>query len=137
MATASLTVPISATADAVWAVVGDFGALADWHPLVPNCRWSEDRAARVIDVPGMKVVETLDRAASPAMGHAYTVDKTPMPVTDYAAVVEVIAHEEGCALHYRSTFTPVGVSDADAAAMLVGFFTMGFDAVATRFGQTG
>lgn len=122
--------PVSA--ETVWAIVGDFGGLATWHPYVPNCELSEDGLVRTIAIPPTPAVERLDAAASGPMLHVYTVDAGPMPMTDYRAEMGVREEEGGALLFYRSTSEPVGVDAAKLEAMLRKFFEAGFQAVAAK-----
>ena len=125
---------VDAPAHKVWSVVGDFGALHTWHPMVPGCVLQDDGVTRIIDAGGMRVVEVLDPDGSGPWHHEYTVTHNPLPVTDYRGRIEVIDEGDQCRLVYSGEFTPVGVSDEDAAAMLTGFFGAGFAAVAQEFG---
>ena len=112
MATVTVSAALSASAESVWEIIGDFAALADWHPMVPNCRPTADGLGRIITLPGAEVIETLLPGASPPLGHAYTVGATPMPITDYRATLHLEATDTGCRIVYQGRFTPVGVSEA-------------------------
>ena len=135
MAELEMHATLPATAEVVWAIIGDFAALADWHPMVPNCAATEDGQGRIISLPGMTVIETLIPGESPSMGHTYTVTETPMPIADYRATVWLEPVEPAgtqCQIRYKSRFTPVGVSEERAAGMLRGFFDAGFTALSAR-----
>jgi hypothetical protein len=129
----TVSAALPASAEEVWAIIGDFAALAEWHPLVPNCRPGDDGLSRIISLPGAEVIETLIPGASPPLGHTYTVGATPMPITDYRATLRVVAEgARGCRIIYQGRFTPVGVSEERAAGMLRGFFEAGFSALHSR-----
>lgn len=50
-------IDIDAPADAVWAVIGDFGGIGDWMPGVESCRVEgEDR---ILATMGMEITERL------------------------------------------------------------------------------
>lgn len=136
MSTVSVLVEkyMAATPEAVWAIVGDFGALAQWHPYVPNCELSEGGTVRTIALPPTPAVERMDVAASGPMLHVYTVDSGPMPMTNYRAEMGVRPEGDGAVLFYRSTSEAVGVEDAKLEKMLSKFFDAGFSAVATTLG---
>jgi len=136
MATLEVSASLPASPEAVWEIIGDFAALADWHPLVPNCRPAADGQGRIISLPGFEVVETLIPGASPPLGHTYTVGATPMPITDYQATLRLEATESGSRIVYQGQFTPVGVSAARASGMLQGFFEAGFAALQTRLDRS-
>jgi len=136
MAELKVTASLPASTTEVWAIIGEFSSLAEWHPMVPNCRASEDGQSRIISLPGVEVVETLIPGASPPMGHTYTVGSTPMPITDYRATLKLEAEGSSCRIIYQSRFEPVGVSEARAARMLRGFSEAGFAALAARLSAT-
>ncbi|HUY23118.1 MAG TPA: SRPBCC family protein [Acidimicrobiales bacterium] len=59
MGKARAEIDIDRPADAVWAVVGDFGGIAGWMPGVESCQLDGDD--RVIKMMGMEVIERLER----------------------------------------------------------------------------
>jgi len=52
-------IDIDRPADAVWAVVGDFGGIGTWQPGIESCHVDGDD--RVIKMMGMEVIERLER----------------------------------------------------------------------------
>ncbi|MFT5686222.1 MAG: hypothetical protein ACI8RZ_007178 [Myxococcota bacterium] len=132
MAEVKISAQLPASAEAVWAIIGDFAALADWHPLVPNCRLGEDGVSRIISLRGVEVVEVLRPEESPPMGHTYTILSSPMPITDYLATLQVVSEGDGARISYHGRFEPVGVSEEQAGGILRGFFETGFSALQSR-----
>jgi mxaD protein len=59
MGTARAEIDIDKPADAVWAVVGDFGGIAGWMPGVESCVVDGDD--RILKVMGLEVIERLER----------------------------------------------------------------------------
>lgn len=138
MACMSLEFELAASREVVWAVIGEFGALAEWHPMVPNCTLSSDGLTRTITLPGVSAVEVLDPEASSAWSHTYTVVSSPMPLEAYRATLSVESIERaggGSRVKVSSTFKPVGVDEATVVAMLEGFFRAGFKQLQARFGH--
>ncbi|MFF0559396.1 SRPBCC family protein [Streptomyces sp. NPDC004266] len=106
---------VPAAPDAVWALIGDFGALADWHPHVPPSTLEDggDPAVpgtvRVFAVDGEAVARErlLDRDAA-GRSYRYTLlDPVMLPVHDYVATLAVRPHPDGAEVRwsaaYRST----------------------------------
>lgn len=133
MTTLSLSARIPAAPDAVWAVVGEFGALDTWHPWVPDCTLSSDGQTRTIGSGAIQTVETLESEG--AHTHTYRVDKSPMPVADYRCTWTATAHDAGTHLAIEATFAPAGVPEDQALAMLTGFFEAAFATLQSRFQQ--
>ena len=135
MAAISLDVSLASSKEDVWALVGDFGALAEWHPMVPNCTLSEDGLTRTISLPGVSAVEVLDPEASGVWSHTYSVVSSPMPLEAYRATLSVEGTGDRARVKVHSTFKPVGVPEGAVVAMLEGFFRAGFKQLKIRFGQ--
>ncbi len=132
--TVTVSRTIKAPLDEVWAVLGDFGGLAAWHPLVPNSHLAEDGVSRIIKIPGMDVVEVLDLAESTDRSQTYTVERSVMPMTNYRATISIREAPEGCVVEYQSRFDPkLGVPASVTRKMLERFFKTGFAALAKKF----
>ncbi len=131
---AKLYVPASR----VWEVVGDFTAIADWHPGVLHCE--EDRegtqVVRKLDVGAETlVVERLEDTDDEAMAYTYSLVSGPLPVRDYQATLQVVADDEtSCTLHWSSAFEPDGVSKSEAVAALQAIYRAGLDHLRFKIG---
>jgi hypothetical protein len=126
----SETTTLSAPATEVWELVGDFGAIADWHPWVPNCMLSSDGRTRTIDLGETKAVEVLLTAFDEELSHTYTVEQGPMPIKNYRATLSVSALPKGCRLTWEAKFEPLHDS---AAVQIERFFKKGCEALDARF----
>ena len=122
---------LMAPASEVWALIGDFGALAQWHPWVPGCELSADGAERVIRADG-EVIAVERLLSSTPLSHTYTVTEGPLPMADYRATLGVTPRPIGCRVSYRGEFVVTDPS-ADVVSRLQRFFEVGFEALATRF----
>ncbi|MBP2579685.1 carbon monoxide dehydrogenase subunit G [Streptomyces sp. PvR006] len=117
---------LAATPDAVWAVVGDFGALADWHPHLPPSRAEEDGdpevpgTVRVFAVEGTVVARErlLDHDADARSYRYALLDPLVLPVHDYVATLAVRPHPEGSEV----TWSAVYRSEDDVAAQVESLF---------------
>ena len=98
------TVDIARSPDEVWAVAGDFDALARWHPVIassPASRGNEVGSIRKLTLraegdPGFE--EELTRYDAAARSYAYrilAVDPKVLPVNPYSATFEVRANPAG------------------------------------------
>jgi len=131
---AKLYVPASR----VWEVVGDFTAIAGWHPGVLNCE--EDRegtqVVRRLNVGAeAPVVERLEDSDDEAMSHTYSLVSGPLPVRDYRATLEVVADDEtSCTLHWSSAFEPDGVPESEAVAAVQAIYRAGLDHLRFKIG---
>lgn len=127
MASIMRSAAFRAPAEEVWAVIGDFHALADWHPGIE--RQTRDGDIRRLEVPGGEVV--VERfLGTDGMSYAYEIVSGPLPVTDYRSVISVAPSGTGSVVVWCSTFEP----KVDAAFRLVaGIYESGLKALADRF----
>ena len=103
------TVTIAAPASAVWAKIGNFDALKDWHPSVEaspadkgNAEGSERRVALK---GGGALVETLERYDGAQMRYSYRAkDGGALPVTNYTSTVSVRADGGKTIVEWRGAF---------------------------------
>ncbi|MEO1273171.1 MAG: SRPBCC family protein [Myxococcota bacterium] len=136
MTTLHLHVRLAAGQDEVWPVVGNFGRLDRWHPLVPNCRLLDDGITRVIKAGGTRVVEVLDPDATAEDAHTYRIERSPIPVRDYRATLSVRDEgSRGCTVMIQSSFQPVsGVPEPLVLGLFWGFFKLCFWSLEQRYG---
>ncbi|MFF9424792.1 SRPBCC family protein [Streptomyces sp. NPDC014746] len=133
---------LPAAPDAVWAVVGGFGTLADWHPHLPPCAL-EDGAApdapgavRVFAVDGVPVAreQLLDRDPA-GRSYRYTLlDPVPLPVDAYVATLEVRPHPDGAEVRWSAAYRSTDDVAARVEAVFGdGTYGTGLAALRTRF----
>lgn len=130
MTTLSLKTDFPASPQAVWAIAGKFGGLAEWHPWVPACVLSDDGRTRTIPLGGLSAIEVLESEGPGTF--TYRVDQSPMPVRDYRCTWTVTPSAGGATLAIEARFEPSGAPEAQAVAMLTGFFEAAFAALRTR-----
>ena len=116
----------------VWAVVGDFCAIKDWHPAVVECEEFEEGGGtyRTLTLgDGGKIKEKLTDKADTA--YSYEIVEGPLPVKDYAATLKVgKGGEDGrVEIHWRGEFDADGVEDAKAEEIITGIFNDGVSSI--------
>jgi len=97
-----LSVRVAAPAAKVWALIGDFCAIAKWHPAVAQCDGqggNEIGATRVLTLQGgAQISEELQQYDGARMSYKYKITQTDMsvlPVTTYAAFLSVSDSGDG------------------------------------------
>lgn len=104
----------------VWATVGDFDALADWHPAIAMCRSEGGGDVRRLTLSGGgEVVEWLVEQNDRDMKYTYLLEQPgPLPVQQYMATLEAKPATGGDAyITWSGQFEPTG--DPAAAQRLV------------------
>ncbi|MFB6959054.1 SRPBCC family protein [Streptomyces sp. NPDC056309] len=103
---------LTATPDQVWTAVGDFNALADWHPHLPPSVIEDDAdpevpgAVRVFAVDGKVVARErlLDRDADAHRYRYALLDPVVLPVGDYVATLAVDPHADGAEIRWSAVY---------------------------------
>lgn len=116
----------------VWARMGAFCAIADWHPAVASCE-EEERDGAVIrtlalEGGGALVEERLEEGGA---HYAYAILEGPLPVADYRS--EVVAEADGdggTRLVWSGAFAAEGATAEEAEAVIRGIYRAGLDALA-------
>ena len=125
---------VAAPPAAVWALIGDFCAIARWHPQVERCilsRDADDESAPVqirglVAKGGLGTIVEVETARSEgAMSYSYSFIRGPLPVAAYNATLAVRPNGTGATVVWTATFDAAGMSDADAAADIAGVYEAG------------
>jgi hypothetical protein len=130
MANVTRSGAFSASADEVWSVIGDFHALAAWHPAVE--RQSAEGDLRHLHLPGGGIiVERLlgEETAGATRSYAYEIVSGPLPVESYRSVLAVAPAGSGSVVVWTSTFEP---ADEGASGVVAGIYEGGLKALAQK-----
>jgi mxaD protein len=135
------TIHIAAPPDAVWKLVGDFGAIALWHPGVSACRVSNGNvpgSERDIELDKGELRESLDEYDAKALLIAWRLAKENVeifPVSFYSASLQIRPAEGGSEVEWTARFYrgdtgnfPSETQDDQAAiAAMTNFYRTGLD----------
>lgn len=130
MALVTRTQYLAASPDDVWAAIGEFQALGDWHPAIEASTPDEGGAIRRLDLGGGAMV--IERhLGSDGMSYAYEILESPLPVANYRSILSAAPAGSGTVLVWSSTFEPTAES---ADGVIAGVYTSGFGALVDKFG---
>ncbi len=87
MGKARAEIDINQPADAVWAVVGDFGSIGAWMPGIESCDLDGDD--RVLKMMGMEITERLERRDDDGRELIYGI-VGGVPVINHKATITVV-----------------------------------------------
>lgn len=133
-AAASAEIPVSP--DKVWERIGGFDSLPDWLPYIPNSELSEGgRVRKLANADGDIIVEKLMAYDNDGHSYSYAIIQAPFPVTNYLSTLRVEGTNDGkgCRVEWTGSFTPNGVSKAEAARLFQGIYENGLKALAAGF----
>lgn len=126
-----------ASADAVWAVVREFGRLDEWLPPVVGCETDREGigALRTLTLAdGAVVVERLEAHDDAARTLTYSMtDSGPLPLVDYVSTIAVRANADGtAAMNWSGSFGVSGAEEADVVALIEVLYRSGLDSVGAK-----
>ncbi|MFJ4680331.1 glutamate--cysteine ligase [Kitasatospora sp. NPDC088783] len=124
---------IDRPADAVWADVADFPAIASWHPaLARSAPAAGPHLREILTRDGQRIVEELLTDDDRNRVQEYALVRHPFPVTDYRARIEVRPLDPGrCEVHWSARFHPLaGDGRAERAMFENDIFGPGLDGLA-------
>jgi D-threo-aldose 1-dehydrogenase len=133
-AKASASVDIAASPDRVWQLIGGFGSLPDWLPYIPKSDLNDGGRVRHLANPnGEVIVERLEAFDDLGRSYSYSILQAPFPVTGYLSTLRVLPNGSGSRVQWSGTFTPRGVSIAEASRLFQGIFEDGLKALVDLF----
>ena len=132
MAQVTRSVTLNAAPGEVWALIGGFQSLPDWHPAFETSAREDIGGVehRRLGLAGGG--EMLEKSlGADAMFYGYEIVESPLPLVDYKSTVSVADAGGRAVVVWSSTFetTADGMSDTVA-----GVYQAGLDALAAKFG---
>lgn len=132
MAKATAFIDLNTDADKVWQLIGGFDSLPDWLPFIPQSALSEGGRVRTLkSVDGDTIIERLLDFNEAGRSYSYTILQGPAPVRDYQSTLRVAAGSDGkgARVEWFGSFTPEGISDAEATTLFTGIYVDGLAAL--------
>ena len=136
MAKVSLTTDLDVAADELWNLIGGFNALPDWHPAVEKSELQEEGQVRELSLKGGgTIIEKLVKNDPDEKVYSYTIEDSPLPVSNYQAEIRVKDNGEGkSSVEWSSEFSAAGAPEEDAMEVIQGIYQAGFDNLKKMFG---
>jgi len=126
------------TPEKVWAEVGEFCSIAEWHPVVAKCEIVEIDGVthrRLTTGDGGILLEKQTANDAAAMTYSYEIVESPLPVANYKSTFTVKPDDDGAAIVWEGTFDAKGASDDEAAKVIEGIYAAGLDNLAKTLGS--
>lgn len=136
MTNTTVSIEIPACADTVWQLMGGFDSLPDWLPFIPKSVVTEGGRVRTLTTAdGGTVIERLEVFDNRQRSYSYSIIQAPFPIVDYLSTISVhtTADNNIARVEWTGSFTPVGVSDAEAEALFSGIYRGGLEALKNNF----
>ena len=118
----------AAAAGAVWAKIGDFCGIGNWHPAIEKCALPADGKMRTLSLKGGgTIVEKLEKRDDTGHSYTYSIVEGPLPVANYVSTISVAPAGAGSTITWSGKYDAKGASDADAKKTIDGVYQAGID----------
>ena len=118
--------------DGIWAEIGGFGAMADWHPGIVSAEVvdieGETHRHLTLSIGGLLLERLVDTGP---LYYTYEIVDSPLPLADHRATLSCVAEEGGCHVFWSAVFEP---TDPSADEIVSGFYEEGLRALRERYG---
>lgn len=131
----SKSVDVAASPAKVWATIGDFCGIGQWHPAIEKCVLSKDggKTLRTLSLKGGgTIVESETARDDKKMDYTYAIVSGPLPVTDYSSTIAVSPKGSGSTVSWKGSFKAKGAPDAVATDAITGIYDSGLKAIADK-----
>ncbi|MGU3358933.1 SRPBCC family protein [Methylobacterium sp. M6A4_1b] len=132
---AAKTIDVAAPPAKVWATIGDFCGIGQWHPAIEKCVLSQDggKTLRTLSLKGGgTIVESQTKRDDKAMSYTYAIVSGPLPVSDYSSTISVMPKGSGSTVNWTGSFKAKGAPDAVAIDAVSGIYDSGLKAIADK-----
>ena len=137
MARVHETRSLAASVNDVWALVGGFNALPEWHPAVLGSTLEEGGRVRRLELEGgAALIERMHLFNEGERTYGYSIEDGPLPVSRYRSTVKVVDEpgQGGCRVEWSGEFAPAGASEQEAIAIIRGIYLAGLEQLEQHFG---
>ncbi len=126
--TVDKSIDVTASPEKVWAMIGPFCSIKDWHPAIGECTLSGGvRTLTTKDGRG-RFIEKQTASELKTMTYSYEIEQSPLPLTNYQATLKVVPKGDGTSkVEWSSSFTPNPGQTAAAKSALEGIYQAGLD----------
>ncbi|MGO8874033.1 MAG: SRPBCC family protein [Acidimicrobiales bacterium] len=108
MGTGQAQIDVNGSADAVWAVIGDFGGIGGWMPGIDSCRVEGDD--RILETMGMTITERMVNKDDAGRALTYAITDGA-PVEQHQAVITVTPNGDTSQVTWVVEATPDEMAD--------------------------
>lgn len=131
------TMEVNAPATIVWAQIGSFCAIKDWHPLVGVCitDGKAQPTRTLVTRDGKASFVELELARDDAkFSYSYSFLASPLPASKYRSTLRVSARGPNASvIVWQGDYTSEPGKDADVGAALANVYDTGLAALKARF----
>lgn len=128
-------VRLAADRDRVWAEIGGFDRIADWHPLIESVELTQIEGETYRHLRTTEGELFFERLIEAGPHHVtYEVQDSPLPVSDFRATLACVAEEGGCHVYWSAFFVPAEEQGHLSDDIVAKFYEIGLEALQSRYG---
>jgi hypothetical protein len=127
-------IEVKATPAAVWAAIGDFCGIKDWHPAIAACEVKMDGADKVRTLTtkdGAKFVEKQVAWDDAGKSYSYTILTSPLPISGYKSTLGVSGSGSTSTITWTGSFA-LNAPDNGADKVVTSIYQGGLAALKTK-----
>ncbi len=132
------SIRLAASAEDVWAAIGDFDGMPNWHPAVNASRvWQEgaEQVRELVVVGNIRLKERLVSHDDGARTYRYAIVDGPLPVEGFASKIAVSDNGDGTStVTWSAQYQLAGASDEIARESIGGIYDAGLQSLGIKFG---
>ncbi len=135
-ASVSKSIDVKAPPSEVWARVGPFCSIKEWHPDFGQC--TQTGGVRTLTTKDGRgpFVEKQVASEAKATSYSYTIEKSPLPLTSGKATFKVVPKGENVStVEWSSTYTPNKGQEQAANDAIAALFQAGLDSIQRTGGR--
>jgi len=122
-------IDVKAAPAAVWAAIGDFCDLPDWHPIVAKCDLKKDgdKTTRILTI-GEDKAPSIEEVLTHHDGASYKYDAIkvgPLPIKNYKSHLSIKPNGTGTHIDWQTTYDANGKPDAEVQKLMDGIYSDG------------
>ena len=133
------SVDVDAPAATVWAQIGGFCAIKNWHPMIATC--TEDgktpSTRTLVGKDGTtRFVETQVERNDVERLYSYNFVSSPIPANGYFATIRVVPRgNNGSTVIWNGSYIPAPGKEKEVEGALTGIYESGLNAIHAKFAK--
>jgi hypothetical protein len=130
MAKVSVSANFATSSEQVWALIGNFDGMADWHPAVERSELGAGgNLRRLCLTGGGAAIDRLVSHDDEKRIYRYFCVESPLPVAECAGAISVRVGEDGTGsiVEWSANFAPAGFSEHDSKSVIRSVYEAGME----------
>ena len=130
------SIDVDAPPATVWALIGGFCAIKDWHPVIATCAVDgKTPPTRTLLAKDGKTRFVEREMARDDVQHLYSYNfvSSPLPAANYFATIRVVPHGAGSTVLWSGSYIPQDGQEKAVNDALAGIYETGLNAIKAKF----